>query len=336
MLIREVLPEEKDAYNRTVSHVMQSFEWGEFRKAMGISLVRLGFYEGSTLTQGFQLTFHQIPSTSFTVGYFPKGPALSEKMIAAITDLGKKNNTIFIKIEPNVLALPQDTIPPWENLAISPKPMFTKYTFLLGLQPEEQVLLANMKEKTRYNIRLAQKKDVTVTEETSQDGFKIYLQLLKETTKRDQFFAHDLHYHQTMWDIMSKAGIAHLLVARYQNTPLAAWILFSFNNILYYPYGTSSRQFREVMAPNLMMWEAIRLGKKLGCPYFDMWGALGPNPDQKDPFYGFHRFKEGYGGQLVEFVGSYDLILKPQLYSIYNLADKVRWKILNLKRKLSI
>lgn len=333
MLIREVLSEEKEAYNRTVCHVIQSFEWGEFRKAMGVQLVRLGFYEGPTLTGGFQLTFHLVPYTSFTVGYFPKGPAFSEKMITAITDLGKKNNAIFIKIEPNVIVSSEITIPQRQNLVVSQKPMFTKYTFLLDLSPDEEMLLSKMKEKTRYNVRLAQKKGVVVTEETSQEGFKIYLQLLEETIKRDRFFAHDSRYHQTMWDIMSKAGIAHLLIARYQNVPLAAWILFKFHDVLYYPYGTSSRESREVMAPNLMMWEAIRLGKKLGCSYFDMWGALGPNPDQKDPFYGFHRFKEGYGGQLVEFVGSYDLVLKPQLYSLYNVVDKLRWKFLKLKQK---
>ena len=134
---------------------------------------------------------------------------------------------------------------------------------------------------------------------------------------------------------MLDAGIAHLLIARYQNMPLAAWTLFSFHNVLYYPYGTSSRQFREVMAPNLLMWEAIKLGKKLGCLSFDMWGALGPNPNPNDPFYGFNKFKEGYGAQLVEYVGTYDLVLKPKLYLLYTLANSWRWKILRLKRKFS-
>jgi lipid II:glycine glycyltransferase (peptidoglycan interpeptide bridge formation enzyme) len=219
------------------------------------------------------------------------------------------------------------------DLIVSSKPMFTKYTFVLDLELDEQALLSRMKEKTRYNIRLAQKKGVVVTEETSQEGFKIYLQLMAETVKRDRFFAHSARYHQTMWDIMSKVGIAHLLIARHQNIPLAAWILFKFHDVLYYPYGTSSREYREVMAPNLLMWEAIKLGRKLGCSYFDMWGALGTNPDPTDPFFGFNRFKEGYGGKLVEFVGTYDLLLKPQLYSVYNIADKIRWWVLRLKQR---
>jgi len=85
-----------------------------------------------------------------------------------------------------------------------------------------------------------------------------------------------------------------------------------------------------------MYLEAMKFGKKLGLTTFDLWGSLGPNPNTNDPFYGFHRFKEGYGGRLVEFVGSYDLILNHPFYSLYHAIDKLRWKLLNLKRKLPL
>ena len=88
------------------------------------------------------------------------------------------------------------------------------------------------------------------------------------------------------------------------------------------------------MASNLMMWEAIKLGKKHGCKMFDMWGSMGPEPDQRDPWYGFHRFKQGYGGQLTEFVGTYDLVVNKLPYRIYTLADKLRWMGLKLLAKL--
>jgi lipid II:glycine glycyltransferase (peptidoglycan interpeptide bridge formation enzyme) len=90
------------------------------------------------------------------------------------------------------------------------------------------------------------------------------------------------------------------------------------------------------MSNNLTAWEAIKFGKKLGLEKFDMWGALGPEPDKNDPWYGFHRFKEGYGADLVEFVGSYDLIIRPQAYSIYKVADKARWGFLKLKKSLKM
>jgi lipid II:glycine glycyltransferase (peptidoglycan interpeptide bridge formation enzyme) len=124
---------------------------------------------------------------------------------------------------------------------------------------------------------------------------------------------------------------AHLLTAKYQGKTLTTWILFTFHDTLYYPYGASSTESREVMASNLVMWEAIRFGKKLGLKKFDMWGAMGPNPDKKDPWYGFHNFKEKYGPEHIEFVGSYDLVISPILYQVYKIADKLRWLILRFK-----
>jgi len=110
--------------------------------------------------------------------------------------------------------------------------------------------------------------------------------------------------------------------------------LFSFNGTLYYPYGASSRRHREVMASNLMMWEAIRFGKKNHCQKFDLWGTPGPHPSPSDPWYGFHRFKMGYSPQLVEFVGTYDLVLKPLPYRLYQAADILRLYYLKIKKRL--
>jgi lipid II:glycine glycyltransferase (peptidoglycan interpeptide bridge formation enzyme) len=102
--------------------------------------------------------------------------------------------------------------------------------------------------------------------------------------------------------------------------------------MLYYPYGASSSRFKNIMASNLMMWEAIRFGKKHGATLFDMWGSLGPNPSISDPWYGFHRFKQGYNPRLIEFIGSFDLVINPKLYKLYNLVHKAREIFLKLKR----
>jgi len=229
------------------------------------------------------------------------------------------------------------------NLVPAAHPLFTKYTFVLDLTKSEEELLKNMHPKTRYNIKVAQKHGVKVVEDNSDRAFKTYLKLTNETTKRQKFFAHTQEYHKLMWQTLkivnNKSSIvnkdklaAHLLLAKYKKETLVAWILFTFKETLYYPYGASSNEHKETMASNLIMWEAIKFGKKLGLAKFDMWGALGPNPDPKDPWYGFHKFKQGYGGKLVEFIGSYDLVINPILYELYKIADKLRWVLLRIWR----
>ena len=128
----------------------------------------------------------------------------------------------------------------------------------------------------------------------------------------------------------------HIFKAMYENKPLTVWIIFVFNGKLYYPYGASSRENKEVMASNLMMWEVIKYGKSLNLNVFDMWGSLGPNPDPKDPFYGFHRFKEGYGGVLAVYLGTFDYVINHQFYPIFRVVEDWRWKLLKLKAKLGV
>src|SRR3990167_3603943 len=111
---------------------------------------------------------------------------------------------------------------------------------------------------------------------------------------------------------------------------LSAWILFLHDGTLYYPYGASSDEYKHVMASNLMMWEAVKWGKQHGAKMFDLWGSLGPHPDPTHEWYGFHRFKEGYGGSLVEYIGRFDLVLHPFLYFLYTIAHRVRKALLTL------
>lgn len=319
--------------NSYATHPLQTMEWGRFREKTGVKVIK-----GSN----FQLTIHKIPRLPFNIGYLPKGPMPDEKMISELYKLGRENNCIFIQLEPGVVK-PKN----WSNwqLAIgnwqlpqAAHPLFTQYSFVLDLTKPEDELLKNMHSKTRYNIRVAQKHGVKIIEDDSDKAFEQYLKLTRETTKRQGFFAHSENYHKLMWETLRQAQgkpsrdrlTAHLLLAKHKNETLVAWILFVFKDTLYYPYGASSYKFRELMASNLMMWEAIKFGKELGLKKFDMWGSLGPNPDPKDPWYGFHRFKQGYGPRLVEFVGSYDLVINKPVYEIYKIADKLRWTVLKL------
>lgn len=336
MIIREVYSEDKQNFNHSVTHPLQSWEWGEFREKTKIKVLRIGQYDQTNLKNGLQITFHQVPKTNFTIGYAPKCLMPTLEILAALTKIGKENNCIFIKLEPNVPHRPESNEEKFllANGCINGRPLFTKYTFQLDLTPNEDILLNQMNSKTRYNVRVAQKHGVLVSEDNSYAAFQEYLHLTFTTTKRQKFYAHNTEYHKIMWETLMPSGIAHLLKAIYQNKTLVTWIVFVFNNTLYYPYGASSREHKEVMASNLMMWEVIRFGKLMGCKVFDMWGSLGPNPSSKDPWYGFHRFKEGYGAKLMEFIGTYDLVINPPMYQLYNLADNIRWKWLRFKSLL--
>lgn len=345
MLIREVRPEEKDIYNKVVSHPLQSWEWGEFREKTGVQIVRLGKFEGQNLTAGYQITFHKIPKFDFYVGYLPKSEMPDKKLFEALLTLGKEKRAIFIKLEPGVgapISLENKPSLAKQKLidfllssgCVYGRPQFTKYTFQIDLAKSEEELLRQMHSKTRYNVRLAQKKGVEVSENNSDEAFEVYLDLTFETTKRQRFYAHTREYHRKMWQVLRPAGMAHLLTAKYEGKILVAWILFEFNKVLYYPYGASSSENREVMASNLMMWEAMRLGKKLGCETFDLWGCLGPDPNPRDPWFGFHRFKAGYGPILIEFLGTFDFVIDQPKYRVYKLAENLRWKYLRLKTLL--
>lgn len=334
MIIREVLPREKDLFNAQAVHPLQSWEWGEFRQKTGVKVIRLGAFEKQNFLMSYQLTVHPLPLSDYNIIYFPKGPMPNKTLLEALTKLGRENKAILVKMEPNILANQDIKKFLLENNCQEGRPQFTKYTFVLDLTKSEEQLLAEMKPKTRYNIRLAQKHGVVVAEDNSPAAFEEYLKLTTETTQRQGFYSHTPDYHRKMWEILQPAGIAHLFTATFQGQILATYLFFIFNKVLYYPYGASTREHREVMPTYALFWEAIKFGKSLGCQKFDLWGALGPNPDPNDPWIGFHRFKEGFGATLTEFAGTYDLVINPILYSLFNLVNNLRWKLLRLTAKL--
>jgi lipid II:glycine glycyltransferase (peptidoglycan interpeptide bridge formation enzyme) len=311
-------------------HPMQSSEWGEFRKLMGVKVVREG---------DIQVTIHRIPYTPWNIGYAPKGPMPTNEQAKTLKKIASENKCIFIKCEPKIEVtqlhgdLPTQAGTESQLLRmgfVEGRSLFTKYNFVLDVSPSEEQLLASFKQKTRYNIRVAEKKGVTVEIDNSDQAFEKYLSLTEETTKRQGFYAHGREYHKKMWSILHKADIAQLLVARFEGQIITTWVLFKFGDTLYYPYGASTREHREVMANNLVMWEAIKLAKKWGCHYLDMWGALGPDADPSDPWYGFHTFKSGYNPRAVEYIGTWDYVAMPGLYKIYRIVENIRWKLLRL------
>ncbi len=299
------------------THPLQSWAWGEFRKKWGNEVVRFSFG---------QITVHKLYFLPFKVAIFNKGPKPTKKMIEELRDYASKNNILFVKLEPNVLKNNSDISLLKEHGAISGKTLFTPSTFTIDLTKSEDDLLKSFNQKTRYNIRLAEKKGVTIKEDNSDKAFETYWRLTEETAKRQGFFVHTKKYHELMWSTMHKAGVAHILSATFDKKTLAAWILFIWKDTLYYPYGASSDEYKNVMAPNLMMWEAIKFGKRHKLKSFDLWG--------REEGKGFTKFKEGYNPKIVEFLGTWDLVCSP-LYWGYRIAEYLRWKILKFKAKFS-
>lgn len=342
MIIRPLREEEKDLYNSVVKHPLQSWEWGEFRKETGVAVERIGFFEDGKIKKALQVTFHPIPLLSgYTVGYFPKGEMPDEEQLAALRQLGRQHNALHIKLEPDVaqkVGVPSAHASIIDfllaNGAVPGRPLFTRYSFILNLKPSEDQLFEKLSSKTRYNVRVALKKGVQIFENSTEAGMAQYLEILAETTKRQGFYAHTPGYFKTLWKNLKNTGMIKIFNAVYEDKVLVSWIMFTFNGVLYYPYGASRSENREVMASNLLMWEMILFGKRQNCHHFDMWGSLGPEPNEKDPWFGFHKFKKGYGGDLVEFIGTYDLVLNQPLYQLFKLAENWRWKWLRFRTRL--
>ena len=296
-------------------HPLQTKEWGEFRKEWGNEIIQSKF--------GL-ITVHSFPLTPYKIGIFEKGPPPTQEMFSNLKEIGLKNKLIFIKLEPNV-EKSNSLVNLLSKNAVSGKTLFTSTTFQIDLTPSEDELMKSFSSKTRYNIRLAQKHGVKVEINNSDEAFEKYLELTAETNKRQGFYSHTPKYHRLMWKHL-KNKIAHLLTATYKNEIISTWILFTYDKFLYYPYGASTYKHKEVMANNLMVWEAIRFGKNKGLSAFDLWG--------REEGKGFTKFKEGYNPKVIEFLGSWDLIINKPIYYLYRFAEKLRWFLLRLKSKV--
>jgi len=326
-----------DMFNNSAGHPLQSWEWGEFRKSTGNEVVRFPFG---------QLALHKIPKTKYKIGAFIKGPTPTKKIISELIKLAKRENLLFIKLEPNIKKDDKVINLLKKSGAVPGKTLFTPTTFWIDLKKSEDELMKGFHSKTRYNIRLAQRKGVEVTEDKSKKAFEKYIEFTRETVERQGFYAHTEKYHRLMWKTLhtdmineGKEPTARLRVARYNPpvTPkrsdggrrgkiITTWILFVWHDFLYYPYGAWSGKHRNLMANNLIMWESIKYGQKLNLKTFDLWG--------REPGKGFTRFKEGYNPQVVELLGTWDLVTSP-LYPLYRIADLVRWSFLKTRSKLA-
>jgi len=328
----------KADWNRAVTHPLQTWEWGEVKQSAGNKIIRLAEVdESGSILRAYLFTAHALPGGRVAINY-AKGDWPSHSILKYLKE-HFQHRAILIKLEPEVFL--EETgkfrIPLYRKnwrqdeleFTLSHSPIFARYTFLLNLEISEAQLLAGMKSKTRYNLNLAKRKGVKVVDETANpNAFKIFFSLYQETVNRQGYLGHDQAYHHRVWQTMQEAGMARIMVAYFNDQPLSAYLLFFFKGGAYYLYGGSTEQHKELMASNLLMWESIRLAKKLHCVTFDLWGALPADYSPRHPWAGFHRFKEGYGAEHRSYLPTIDIVLNPVWYRLFSLIWPVRTFIL--------
>ena len=330
-ILHDITPADFDAL---AMHPMQSYAWGEVRKATGLRVVRFGRYENGELIDVYQMTVHKLPKVSYLIGYVPRSDIPDKATVDFLADWAKKEKIVFIKWEPYVqaetagkndsarlLALP--------HMRISSHPLFTEWNQEVDLTPSEEEIYKAFKKNTRYSVRHAGEAGVTAREMSDAEGFKIFSDLYFSTAGRKQYHGHTRKYHETIWNILSKAGIAHLYVAFYNGEPRAAFEIFFFHDRAYYPYSGSSAADRHIPATQFLMWEVIKVAKAHGAKTLDLWGTLPPDHDKKHPWAGFTLFKSGFGSRYVHMAKSTDQVIMPALYHLYSAVYKLRslvWK----------
>lgn len=313
------------------SSILQSYEWGEFKSQFGWQPMRIVLEDGDRIVAGISFLKRKIPLINHNLFYASRGPVvdfankdLLHHLFSVIEAEAGRSLAISLKIDPEVLEEDQKALANLISLGFvkALKQIQPRATLVVDLDLDLERILASFEEKTRYNIRLAERKGVEVKEDKSEKGIDIFFKLYQETARRDNFLIHPLIYYQKIREILFSAGLGTNFIAYYQGKPIAAVIIFNFGIKAWYMYGASSSEFRNVMPNHLLHWEVIKWAKSKGIKFYDLWG-IPVNPDAKHPLFGVYRFKKGFRGKLVKYIGAYDFPYSPLFY--YPLEYGIVW-----------
>jgi len=323
-------------------HILQSWVWGEVKSKYGWNAEHWIWEDNGRATAAAQVLERRwpagLPWPSSRVLYVPRGPILdwsnpelASAVLSDLASLARKRQAIFIKIDPElpvtVLQVAEAEPQPStvgarvaeslrrSNWIPSLEQVQFRSTLRLSLESGEDELLARMKSKTRYNIRLAERKGVSVRPGSENDFDDLYA-MYRETSIRDGFVIRPRAYYLDAWGTPLRAGRAKIFLADIQGRAAAALILFHFGPTAWYFYGMSRSAHRESMPTHLLQWEAIRWAKAAGIKTYDFWGAP-DRADPADPMYGVYRFKVGFGASLVETIGAWDYPVRRWVYYLY-------------------
>ena len=311
------------------ANILQSWQWGEFQKSLGYKIWRLGVSEaGQTIAQ---LLVIKLPlKFNLHILYSPRALLLNKSLPAhqqhqamkmlvdQIKELAKTESAIFFRTDPPLLATDTTSLSIYKSLGfvLSPKSTQPKDSLWLDISPRAINLLMQMKPKTRYNIRLAEKKGITVVQTTQPTDIAVFNQLMQETSARDRFSPHsDNYYHQQLATLGNK-NMLSLFIAYDAQQPLAAALVAWFGQTASYLHGASSNLNREKQAPYLLHWEIIKSAKSRDCAIYDLGGISTIN---RHAWAGITRFKLGFGGQTVSYAGNLELPLHSAWFKLYQL-----------------
>lgn len=324
-------------------HLLQTWEWGEVKSRFGWQAHHRVWQEGETVVAAALVLERSINlggmAARLRMHYTPKGPllvdwedaALRTRVLDDLAAFARQRGAFLLKIDPEV---PVGTgIPGAEDAReglvgrtlieelkqsgwrFSDEQVQFRNTVMLDLAQDEENLLMAMKSKTRYNVRLAGRRGVTVRRGSAVDLEMLYA-LYAETAVRDGFAIRGKDYYLTLWHTFLEAGILVPLIAEVEGEPVAGLMLFVFGGASWYIHGMSGEAHRNLMPTYLLQWEAMRVSREMGCQTYDLWGA--PNEfAESDSMWGVYRFKEGLGGQVVRTVGAWDLPLRPLIFKLY-------------------
>ena len=308
------------------AHILQSSAWGVLKSGFGWNVERL-----QVGTTGAQVLFRHLP-LGFSMAYLPKGPVGEnwQSLWPEVDRLCYQRRAVVLKVEPDGWEECESALE--ANLAGFQSggiPIQPRRTIVIDLTGPESAWLERMKQKTRYNIRLAERKDIIVR---ASNNIVAFYAMMKVTGSRDGFGVHALSYYQKAFDLFHQKGKVELLMAEYQGNPLAGLMVFAQGKRAWYFYGASSDEERSRMPTYLLQWQAMRWAKEHGCDSYDLWGV--PDVDESqleaqfeqrhDGLWGVYRFKRGFGGQIKRAAQTWERVYIPPLYAFYRFLASRR------------
>ncbi|MFW5709092.1 MAG: lipid II:glycine glycyltransferase FemX [Chloroflexota bacterium] len=333
-----------NTWNNTIrylpyAHVLQTWEWGTFKQATtNWHPTRVLFSDGEDQPTWGAAAILERQIGPLSLLYVPKGPAIPyEKpvrvgaVLSYLETLARQRRSVWLKIDPDVIlatGIPDDpddspnsvgseltTMLRERGWRFSEDQVQFRNTITLDLTQSEDELLAQMSQNTRRKVRTAKKKGVTIRPAGPDDLDALY-RLYAVTGMRDEFLIRPRSYYEKAWRDFLQAGLAHALIAEYEDQPIAHVILFHFGSKCWYFYGASNNTERQRMPNYLLQWEAMRWAKNQGYRTYDMWGA--PNTfDEDDTMWGVFQFKRGFRGTVTRHIGAWDYVSNPLLYRAY-------------------
>lgn len=300
---------------------LQTIEWLKFQESMGHKTWR--FDDGAFKANIIKI---DIPFGKNYL-YVPHGPELDfdsiksglenevRKFTGQLKLLAKENKSMFVKVEPLADSIMEILFP--HGFKISRKNIQPKKTVILDLDKSEEELLSDMHHKTRYNIKVAEKHNI-ILEPIS--DFEAFWSLLNKTANRQKFSTHPKKYYKKMLDFFNKDGDikTQLFSAMFEGRPIAGALMLTYKDTAHYLHGGSDYDHRQLMAPYAMHWGLIQEMKRQGFRYYDFGGSEG------DKWPSLTRFKLGFGGQVTEYPGSFDLPISKFWYFVYKVFQKIR------------